>query len=177
MNVLNTSLAGVLIIGPKVIPNHRGLFHESWNAREFDAAGIRASFVQDNHSISGRNVLRSLHYQIRQPQGKGVRVVAGEVYDVALDLRRSSATSGQWEGITLSATNRRMVGISARPCARIPNHLGACRAAVHDDGLLAACAGAIREGREGDALRSGRDLSVSPGPTSAGPHWQCACPS
>ncbi len=82
MNVLETGLPGVLIIEPKVFGDSRGFFFESWNARALEAAGVRASFVQDNHSRSAKNVLRGLHYQIRQPQGKLVRVVAGEVFDV-----------------------------------------------------------------------------------------------
>ncbi len=111
MNVLETSLPGVLIIEPKVFGDSRGFFYESWNARAFEAAGVAASFVQDNHSRSARSVLRGLHYQIRQPQGKLVRVVAGEVFDVAVDLRRSSPTFGKWTGTHLSAENRRMLWI------------------------------------------------------------------
>jgi dTDP-4-dehydrorhamnose 3,5-epimerase len=111
MNVLETSLPGVLIIEPKVFGDSRGFFYESWNARAFDAAGVVVGFVQDNHSRSARNVLRGLHYQIRQPQGKLVRVVAGEVFDVAVDLRQSSPAFGRWEGTRLSAENKRMLWI------------------------------------------------------------------
>jgi dTDP-4-dehydrorhamnose 3,5-epimerase len=111
MKVLETSLQGVLIIEPKVFGDSRGFFYESWNARAFEAAGVPASFVQDNHSRSARNVLRGLHYQIRQPQGKLVRVVAGEVFDVAVDLRRSSPTFGKWQCVRLSAENKRMLWI------------------------------------------------------------------
>jgi dTDP-4-dehydrorhamnose 3,5-epimerase len=111
MNVLDTSLPGVLIIEPKVFGDDRGFFFESWNVRAFRAAGIDVGFVQDNHSRSARNVLRGLHYQIQHAQGKLVRVIAGEVFDVAVDLRRSSPTFGKWEGVTLSAENKRMLWI------------------------------------------------------------------
>jgi len=111
MNVLETSLPGVLIIEPKVFGDSRGFFYESWNARAFEAAGIHASFVQDNNSRSARNVLRGMHYQIKQPQGKLVRVTLGEVFDVVVDLRRSSPTFGKWEGVRLSAENKRMLWI------------------------------------------------------------------
>jgi dTDP-4-dehydrorhamnose 3,5-epimerase len=111
MNVLETGLPGALIIEPKVFGDSRGFFFESWNARALEAAGVRASFVQDNHSRSAKNVLRGLHYQIRQPQGKLVRVVAGEVFDVAVDLRRSSPAFGKWQSVTLSAENKRMLWI------------------------------------------------------------------
>lgn len=111
MNVLETALPGVLIIEPEVFGDSRGFFYESWNARAFEAAGIGAGFVQDNHSRSTRNVIRGLHYQIRQPQGKLLRVVAGEVFDVAVDLRRSSPTFGKWAGVCLSAENKRTLWI------------------------------------------------------------------
>ena len=112
MNVIETALPGVLVIEPRVFGDARGFFYESWNARAFDAAvGREVRFLQDNHSASTRNVLRGLHYQIRQPQGKLVRVVAGEVYDVAVDLRRGSATFGRWIGERLSAENRRMMWV------------------------------------------------------------------
>jgi len=111
MNVLETSLPGVLIIEPKVFGDSRGFFYESWNARAFEAAGIHASFVQDNNSRSAKNVLRGMHYQIKQPQGKLVRVTLGEVFDVVEDLRRSSPTFGKWEGVRLSAENKRMLWI------------------------------------------------------------------
>jgi dTDP-4-dehydrorhamnose 3,5-epimerase len=111
MNVLPTPLAGVQVIEPKVFGDDRGFFYESWNARAFAAAGIPDTFVQDNHSRSARNVLRGLHYQIKQPQGKLVRVILGEVFDVAVDLRRSSSTFGKWAGVTLSSENKRMLWI------------------------------------------------------------------
>ncbi len=111
MNVTRTSLPDVLLIEPKVFGDSRGFFFESWNARAFAAAGIPAAFVQDNHSRSSRGVLRGLHYQVEQVQGKLVRVIAGEVYDVAVDLRRSSSTFGRWTGVTLSAENHRMVWV------------------------------------------------------------------
>ena len=113
MNVVRTAIPEVRILEPKVFGDARGFFLESWNARAFAIAGIRADFVQDNHSRSTRNVLRGLHYQVLQPQGKLVRVVLGEVYDVAVDLRRSSPTFGRWIGERLSAENKRMAWIPA----------------------------------------------------------------
>src|SRR4051812_23775905 len=105
-------LPGVLLIEPKVFGDARGFFYESWNQRDFDAAvGRPVRFVQDNHSASMRNVLRGLHYQVGRPQGKLVRVVAGEVFDVAVDLRRSSATFGKAVGVRLSADNHRMLWV------------------------------------------------------------------
>jgi len=112
MNVIRTSLPGVLLIEPRVFADARGFFFESFNARAFrDATGVEAGFVQDNHAHSAGGVLRGLHYQIEQPQGKLVRVVAGEVFDVAVDLRRGSPTFGSWEGFTLSADDRRMLWV------------------------------------------------------------------
>jgi dTDP-4-dehydrorhamnose 3,5-epimerase len=111
MNVTASELPGVLLLEPKVFGDARGFFMESYNRRAFAQAGITAEFVQDNHSRSARNVLRGLHYQLRQPQGKLVRVVAGEIFDVAVDLRRSSAAFGRWAGFHLSAENKRMLWI------------------------------------------------------------------
>jgi len=111
MKVTPTRLAEVLLIEPKVFGDARGFFLESWNERGFEAAGIRACFVQDNHSRSERNVLRGLHYQIRQPQGKLVRVVAGEIFDVVVDIRRGSPSFGRWEGIRLSAASHDMLWV------------------------------------------------------------------
>jgi len=111
MHVTETAIPDVLMIEPKVFGDSRGFFFESWNARAFAAAGIDASFVQDNHSRSHRGVLRGLHYQIEHAQGKLVRVIEGEVFDVAVDLRRSSATFGRNIGVALSAANRRMLFI------------------------------------------------------------------
>ena len=111
MKVLETGLPDVLLVEPVVFGDDRGFFFESWNARAFETSGISAVFVQDNHSRSARNVLRGLHYQIQRAQGKLVRAIAGEVFDVAVDLRRSSPTFGQWQGITLSAENKRMLWI------------------------------------------------------------------
>lgn len=113
MNVIPASLLpSVLILEPRVYGDERGFFFESYNEKTLAAkAGITAHFVQDNHSRSVKNVLRGLHYQIRQPQGKLVRVVSGEVFDVVVDLRRSSPTFGKWAGINLSAENKRMVWI------------------------------------------------------------------
>jgi len=112
MNVIPTDLAGVLLLEPKVFGDERGSFFESYNRRAFHkATGVDAEFVQDNHSRSKKNVLRGLHYQIRQAQGKLVRVIAGEVWDVAVDLRKSASTFGRWTGFTLSAESRRMAWI------------------------------------------------------------------
>jgi dTDP-4-dehydrorhamnose 3,5-epimerase len=114
MNVIGTDLPEVLILEPKVFGDERGFFFESFNRRAFEeATGVRTEFVQDNHSRSRRGVLRGLHYQIRQPQGKLVRVTEGEVYDVAVDLRRSSPTFGKWTGASLSAANKRMLWVPA----------------------------------------------------------------
>ena len=112
MKAIPTAIPDVLVIEPAVFGDARGFFFESWNERAFNAAvGAEIHFVQDNHSMSGRNVLRGLHYQVRQAQGKLVRVVAGEVYDVVVDLRRSSPTFGRWVGERLSAENRRMLWV------------------------------------------------------------------
>src|SRR5690606_3660764 len=114
MRALATEIPDVLIIEPRVFGDERGFFFESFNARDFaQATGLDVPFVQDNHSRSAKGVLRGLHYQIRQPQGKLVRVVAGEVWDVAVDLRRDSPTSGRWVGVALSATNHRQLWIPA----------------------------------------------------------------
>ena len=111
MQIKPTALSDVLLIEPKVFGDERGFFFESWNRRAFAAAGSDAEFVQDNHSRSGRGVLRGLHYQIEHAQGKLVRVTEGEVFDVAVDLRRSSPSFGRAVGVVLSATNRRMLWI------------------------------------------------------------------
>ena len=112
MQIKKTDLPDVLIIEPKVFGDDRGFFYESFNERRFaELTGISPRFVQDNHSRSARNVLRGLHYQIRQPQGKLVRVTSGEVFDVAVDMRRSSPTFGRWVGVTLSAENKRQLWI------------------------------------------------------------------
>lgn len=111
MRVTPTEIPDVLLVEPRVFGDERGFFLESWNRRVLGEAGLHADFVQDNHSRSGRGVLRGLHYQIRHAQGKLVRVVAGEVYDVAVDLRRSSPTFGRHVGLTLSADNRRMLWV------------------------------------------------------------------
>jgi dTDP-4-dehydrorhamnose 3,5-epimerase len=112
LTVTPTRLPEVLIIEPQVFGDARGFFSESWNQRRFDeATGIAARFVQDNHSRSARGVLRGLHYQITQPQGKLVRVVAGRVFDVAVDMRRSSPRLGQWVSVELSADSPRQLWI------------------------------------------------------------------
>jgi dTDP-4-dehydrorhamnose 3,5-epimerase len=112
MQIEPTAIPDVVIIEPKVFGDDRGFFYESFNERRFaELTGISARFVQDNHSRSARNVLRGLHYQIQQPQGKLVRVVAGEVYDVCVDIRKTSPTFGQWVGVVLSAQNKRQLWI------------------------------------------------------------------
>jgi dTDP-4-dehydrorhamnose 3,5-epimerase len=112
MHIQTTAIPDVLIIEPKTFGDARGFFYESFNQRIFEElTGVHASFVQDNHSKSARNVLRGLHYQIQQAQGKLVRVVAGEVFDVAVDIRKSSPTFGQWVGVVLSADNKRQLWI------------------------------------------------------------------
>jgi len=114
MKVVRTSIPDVLIFEPQVFGDERGFFLESWNARSFrNAVGCNIGFVQDNHSRSRRGVLRGLHYQIRQPQGKLVRVASGRVFDVAVDLRKSSCTFGHWTGAELSAENHRQLWIPA----------------------------------------------------------------
>jgi dTDP-4-dehydrorhamnose 3,5-epimerase len=111
VNIKPTALPEVLVFEPKVFGDARGFFYESYNKRALEEAGVRAEFVQDNHSGSRKGVLRGLHYQIRQPQGKLVRVLFGEVWDVAVDLRRSSASFGKWVGFYLSAESRRAAWI------------------------------------------------------------------
>lgn len=110
--VTPTALAQVLILEPKVFGDARGFFLESFNARDFaQATGLSVDFVQDNHSKSAKGVLRGLHYQIQHPQGKLVRVVQGEVFDVAVDMRQSSPTLGRWVGVHLSADNHRQLWV------------------------------------------------------------------
>ena len=109
MKVQAAQIAGAMIVEPDVFGDDRGFFLESFNERAMREIGIVAHFVQDNHSRSQRNVLRGLHYQISQPQGKLVRVVSGTVFDVAVDVRRSSPSFGKWVGVELSAENKRMI--------------------------------------------------------------------
>lgn len=112
LQVTPTAIPDMLVIEPKVFGDDRGFFFESFNARAFaQATGIECDFVQDNHSKSSRNVLRGLHYQVRQTQGKLVRVTQGEVWDVGVDLRKSSPTFGQWVGLVLSAENKKQAWI------------------------------------------------------------------
>jgi dTDP-4-dehydrorhamnose 3,5-epimerase len=114
MNALKkipTSLPGVFSLEPRVFGDERGFFFESYNQKIMAEAGIAENFVQDNHSCSSRNVLRGLHYQLKHPQGKLVRAAEGEILDVAVDMRRSSPTFGQWEGVRLSGENKRMLWI------------------------------------------------------------------
>jgi dTDP-4-dehydrorhamnose 3,5-epimerase len=112
MKVIPTAIPDVLIIEPKVFGDERGFFFESFNQANFETAINRqVNFVQDNHSRSAKNVLRGLHYQIQQPQGKLVRVVQGEVFDVAVDIRKSSPTFGKWVGEVLSADNKKQLWV------------------------------------------------------------------
>lgn len=105
MKFTHSSIPEIVLITPQVFKDERGFFFESWQKKEFSAAGIDLDFVQDNHSRSVKNVLRGLHYQIRQPQGKLIRAIVGEVFDVAVDIRKSSPTYGKWVGARLSAEN------------------------------------------------------------------------
>lgn len=111
MKFIPATIPDILIIEPKVFQDERGFFLESYQKERFAEAGIAFDFVQDNHSKSGQGVLRGLHYQIRQPQGKLLRVTAGEIFDVALDIRRGSPTFGKWFGTLLSADNRSMLWV------------------------------------------------------------------
>lgn len=111
MNIIETDLPGVLIIEPRLFTDDRGFFMESWNAKSFADAGLNMTFVQDNHSRSARGTVRGLHYQLERPQGKLVRVTAGAVFDVAVDIRRSSPHFGRWTGVMLSAANKRMLWV------------------------------------------------------------------
>lgn len=112
MQFIKTKIPDVIILEPKVFGDDRGFFYESFNEKAFlDATGTETKFVQDNHSKSSKNVLRGLHYQIQQPQGKLVRVAMGEVFDVAVDLRRNSEYFGQWVGVHLSAENKRQLWV------------------------------------------------------------------
>ena len=111
MKILSTAIPDILLIEPQVFDDERGFFLQSYQKKQFEQAGIKADFVQDNHSKSCRGTLRGLHYQIRQPQGKLVRVISGEVFDVAVDIRKHSPTFGQWVGDYLSAANKRMLWV------------------------------------------------------------------
>lgn len=112
MNAISLSIPDIVLLEPRVFSDERGFFFESFNQQQFDTAvGRKICFVQDNHSRSMKNVLRGLHYQIKHPQGKLVRVVAGEIFDVAVDLRASSPTFGKWAGEKLSAENRKQLWI------------------------------------------------------------------
>ncbi|MCB1797087.1 MAG: dTDP-4-dehydrorhamnose 3,5-epimerase, partial [Candidatus Competibacteraceae bacterium] len=112
MNAQSTAIEGVFVLEPKVFGDARGFFMESYNRRAFrEATGLDIDFVQDNHSRSRKGVLRGLHYQIQQPQGKLVRVTSGAVFDVAVDIRRGSPTFGRWVGVELSADNHRQLWV------------------------------------------------------------------
>ena len=166
MNVTPTAIPDVLLIEPQVFGDERGFFFESWNARAFAAAGIDATFVQDNHSRSRRGVLRGLHYQIEHAQGKLVRVIAGEVFDVAVDLRRSSPTFG-------ALGRRRAVGRRTGGCCgsrRASRTASSCcpsrRVPLQDDRLLvsastsARCCGTIRRSASTGRSPASRSLAA-----------------
>jgi dTDP-4-dehydrorhamnose 3,5-epimerase len=111
MQFIQTSIPDVIVIEPDVFGDERGFFMETWQRTTFAANGIDYDFVQDNHSLSGKGILRGLHYQIQHPQGKLVRAIRGEVFDVAVDIRASSPTFGKWEGVVLSEANKRMLWV------------------------------------------------------------------
>jgi dTDP-4-dehydrorhamnose 3,5-epimerase len=112
VRIIHTKIPDLLVIEPRIFGDERGFFYESFNRRVWEEkTGLKTVFVQDNHSRSGHNVLRGLHYQVNQPQGKLIRVVVGKVYDVAVDIRENSPTFGKWEALTLSAENRLMLWI------------------------------------------------------------------
>jgi dTDP-4-dehydrorhamnose 3,5-epimerase len=111
MQFISTSIPDIILINPKVFGDERGFFLEFYQAQRFAEAGITANFVQDNHSGSRQGILRGLHYQIRKAQGKLVRVIAGEIFDVAVDIRRSSPTFGKWESVRLSAENKLQIWV------------------------------------------------------------------
>ncbi|KPQ38963.1 MAG: dTDP-4-dehydrorhamnose 3,5-epimerase [Phormidium sp.] len=114
MNVIQTKIPDVLLIEPQVFGDHRGFFFESFNQKRFEEkTGVKTQFVQDNHSRSTQGVLRGLHYQIQQAQGKLLRATVGEIFDVAVDIRKNSVTFGQWVGYRLSAENKRQLWIPA----------------------------------------------------------------
>src|SRR6266568_1195552 len=113
MKLRKTKIPEVLVFEPEVFGDERGFFLESYNQKTFEGFGLKRNFVQDNHSRSAQNVLRGLHYQIHQPQGKLVRVVSGAVFDVGVDIRRNSASFGKWVGVELSAENKRMLWLPA----------------------------------------------------------------
>lgn len=111
VKVTQTELEGVLVLEPQIFRDSRGFFYESYNDRDYLNAGVTAQFVQDNHSGSARGVLRGLHYQVQSPQGKLIRVIAGEIFDVAVDLRKSSSSFGHWTAVVLSADNKRQLWV------------------------------------------------------------------
>lgn len=113
MKASSTHIPGIIILEPRVFADKRGFFFESYNRKTFAALGIDVPFVQDNHSLSRRGTLRGIHYQVKNPQAKLVRVVSGEVFDVAVDLRKSSPTFGRWFGLTISAANKLQIYIPA----------------------------------------------------------------
>ena len=111
MNLISTPIRDILLIQPQVFQDDRGFFLESYQKKQFADAGIKVDFVQDNHSKSYRGILRGLHYQLKQPQGKLLRVIAGEIYDIAVDIRKHSPTFGKWFGTYLSSENKQMLWI------------------------------------------------------------------
>lgn len=154
MKVSDTDLPGVKTIEPELRGDERGFFYESWHAERFAAAGLAATFLQDNHSRSGRGVLRGLHYQLHRPQGKLVRVVRGAAYDVVVDLRRSSPCFGRWTGIELSAANRLMLWVP-------PGFAHGFLALNDDTEFLYKCTDYYAPEHERTLLWSDPDLSIA----------------
>ena len=153
MNVVHTPLPGLLLIEPKVFKDNRGFFLELYRQRRYADAGIDVTFVQDNHSRSSRGVLRGLHYQMEHPQGKLVTVMTGEVYDVAVDIRRGSPTYGSWYGCVLSAADHRQLYVPAGFAH------GFCTLSESAD-FLYKCTDYYRPEDEGGVLWNDPDLAI-----------------
>ena len=152
MKVLETALPGVLLLEPPAFSDARGQFFESYNRRTLADLGLAVDFVQDNHSISTRAVLRGLHYQIQQPQGKLVRVVAGEVFDVAVDIRRSSPTFGKWVGVILSEQNKAQFWV--------PPGFAHGFVALEDSVFSYKCSNIYNKEAEGGVIWNDKDLNI-----------------
>jgi dTDP-4-dehydrorhamnose 3,5-epimerase len=138
LQLIPTTLKDVVILEPKVFGDERGFFLESYNEATFKALGLPTRFMQDNHSGSRKGVLRGLHYQLQQPQGKLVRALRGEIFDVAVDVRRDSAQFGEWFGLVLSAENRRQYVGPARICAWFSGDERVCGGLVQGDAVVCA---------------------------------------
>lgn len=154
MNIIETAVPGLLIIEPKVFGDDRGFFMESWNAASFREIGLDVEFTQDNHSRSAKGVLRGLHFQRPNPQGKLVRVTAGRVWDVAVDLRRSSSHFGKWVAVVLSAENKRMVWVP-------PGFAHGFLTLEDDTDFLYKCSGRYDPANEHSLLWNDPDLAIN----------------